>query len=137
MSDAMQAFFERTVRQLEAVPPGQPLVMINLLRYREHAVYPPGTDAAPCSGEAAYARYARSALGFVAGVGGRVVWRGKAQAMVLGPSSERWDDALLVEYPSREAFLKMIASPDYRAITIHRTAALEDSRLIATLPATD
>jgi hypothetical protein len=29
----------------------------------------------------------------------------------------------------------MIGNSDYQAITVHRTAALEDSRLIATIPA--
>jgi hypothetical protein len=28
----------------------------------------------------------------------------------------------------------MVGDPEYLAITVHRTAALEDSRLIATLP---
>jgi len=39
---------------------------------------------------------------------------------------------LLVEYPSREAFASMIQSSAYAAIVHHRTAALRDSRLIAT-----
>lgn len=137
MSDPMRAFFERTVQRLEAIPAGTPVVMINLLRYREHAQYPAGCPEAPCSGKDAYGRYVRAAEGFVTGVGGHVVWRGRPQAMVLGPSSERWDEALLVQYPSRDAFLAMIANPGYQAITLHRTAALEDSRLIATLPVAD
>ncbi len=58
------------------------------------------------------------------------------RAVLLGPTTERWDDALLVQYPSKQAFLRMIGDPDYQAITVHRTAALEDSRLIATTPTT-
>jgi uncharacterized protein (DUF1330 family) len=36
----------------------------------------------------------------------------------------------LVEYPSLQAFATMVTSPDYQKVAIHRTAALQDSRLI-------
>lgn len=55
--------------------------------------------------------------------------------MLLSPTNERWHKVLLVRYPSKQAFLEMIQNPDYQAITIHRKAALEDSRLIATTAA--
>ena len=40
----------------------------------------------------------------------------------------------VVRTPSKAAFLSMLADPEYRAATEHRTAALADSRLIATTP---
>jgi hypothetical protein len=46
------------IQELASAADDGPVVMINLLRYREHAAYPPGFDATPCSGEEAYARYA-------------------------------------------------------------------------------
>ena len=39
-----------------------PVVMINLLRYRERAAYPAGSEHAPCSGREAYQRYSETAL---------------------------------------------------------------------------
>ena len=33
----------------------------------------------------------------------------------------------------REAFVGMVGKAEYRALSIHRTAALEDSRLIGTV----
>jgi len=116
-----------------AEPAGDaPLVMINLLRYRERAQYPPGAGADPCSGREAYQRYAAVALQKVTSVGGRIVWMGRVAASVIAPEGEDWHDAVLVEYPSRKAFLAMLALPDYQAAVVHRTAALADSRLIAT-----
>jgi uncharacterized protein (DUF1330 family) len=109
-----------------------PIVMINLLRYREHAEYPPDSTASPCSGREAYQRYGAVATQKVAEVGGRILWMGKVQAIVIGPDGEEWDDAVLVRYPSRKAFLEMVGQPDYQAAGVHRTAALDDSRLIAT-----
>jgi uncharacterized protein (DUF1330 family) len=106
--------------------------MLNLLRYRERAEYPPGTDASACSGREAYARYATVALVKVAAVGGRFLWMGSASASLIGPDTEAWDDVALVEYPSRQAFLQMVAMADYQAAVVHRSAALMDSRLIPT-----
>ena len=54
------------------------------------------------------------------------------RASVIAPDTEEWDETVLVQYPSREAFLGMIESEAYLAISPHRTAALLDSRLIAT-----
>jgi uncharacterized protein (DUF1330 family) len=112
--------------------PDAPIVMINLLRYREQAAYPDGSDAAPCSGREAYQRYGAEAAKHIAAVGGRILWMGAAGPTLIGPADETWDDAVLVEYPARKAFLEMVARPEYQACAVHRTAALEDSRLIGT-----
>jgi len=117
---------------LAAGEDASPIVMINLLRYRAQAAYPEGFDAEPCSGREAYARYGAGASKCVAAAGGRVLWAGSVQAGVIAPDDEQWDDAILVEYPSRKAFARMVSRPDYQAFAPHRTAALEDSRLIAT-----
>jgi uncharacterized protein (DUF1330 family) len=116
------------------VPAEGPVVMINLLRYREQAAYPEGFDAEPCSGLEAYGRYGNVAMQTIASVGGRIVWAGVPLSTVIGPEAERWDAAVLVEYPSRDAFLEMLAQPKYQAAAPHRTAALSDSRVIATRP---
>lgn len=107
-----------------------PITMLNLLRYRDVAHYTGHPEVSPCSGKAAYARYADEALGCVESVGGRFVFGGAAQATVVGPDTEQWHDVLLVEYPHTRAFLDMIASPRYKACAWHREAALEDSRLV-------
>lgn len=109
-----------------------PIVMINLLRYCEHARYPDGSDATPCSGRDAYARYGVEAMKHVTAAGGRMLWMGAARFTLIGPDDEQWDDAVLVEYPSKQAFLEMAMNPEYQAVAVHRTAALEDSRLICT-----
>lgn len=106
--------------------------MINLLRYREQAAYPEGSAAEPCSGREAYRRYGSVAAQRIASVGGRLLWMGSVQATVVAPADESFDDAVLLEYPSRKAFFEMVSQPEYQAAAPHRSAALEDSRLIAT-----
>ena len=110
-----------------------PIVMINLLRYRDRADYPCGTDAVPCSGREAYQRYGARVTPMVVEAGGKILWFGNVAQVVIGPDAERWDDAVLVQYPSRKAFITMVSRPDYVDASVHRTAALADSRLIATV----
>jgi uncharacterized protein (DUF1330 family) len=109
-----------------------PVVMINLLRYRDRAAYPPDAGAGACSGREAYERYGAAVMPMLAAVGAKVVWRATVTRTVIGPGDDRWDDAILVQYPSRKAFLTMVSSPDYQRVSVHRAAALADSRLLAT-----
>lgn len=108
------------------------IVMINLLRFRDRAEYPSGFAAEPGSGREAYQRYGRHVLPMLHGVGGKIIWSGAAKMVVIGPGEESWDEAVLVQYPSRAAFFSMVTSEAYQKIVGHRTAALVDSRLIAT-----
>ena len=130
-----------TPEQLEAFLAGAqddtPVVMINLLRFRQQAAYEPGAGAQPCSGREAYERYSTVALPMIQELGGRVLWYGRGACALIAVPGEQWDEAVLVEYPSRKAFLAMVSQPEYQAAAIHRTAALSDSRLIATTTVAD
>ena len=125
---------EAALAELERqVPQGVPVTMLNLLRFRDTADYGPNDTLAPCSGRAAYyERYAPAVTPMVMALGGRVVWAGSVLGHPVCPNDERWDDMLVVEYPDIESILGMFRSPDYQAQVMHRTAALADSRLIAT-----
>ena len=72
-------------------------------------------------------------------VGGRIVWRGRPEQVVIGPPDERWDIAFIARYPTAAAFLEMVTDPGYRVAVLHRQAAVDDSRLIrmAELPSSD
>ncbi len=118
---------------LASLPAGVPIFMLNLLRFRAEAQYRDGTPGG--SGREAYARYAELTKERLAQVGAEILYFGNARAMIIAPPAEKWDAVLLVRYPSAEAFARMLAMPDYLAGTIHRTAALEDARLIATISA--
>ena len=114
------------------VPKGVPIVMLNLLRFRDAAAYPDGSGHAPCTGREAYARYGTHAFPAVAAAGGEVLFSGDALAHPIAPPDERWDEVLLVAYPSIGAFFTMVMAPDYQAQSVHRTAALLDARLVCT-----
>ncbi|WP_424984349.1 DUF1330 domain-containing protein [Microbulbifer sp. S227A] len=108
-----------------------PVHMLNLVRLRAQAAYPDGTVA---TGQQAYASYGRLSSPVFARVGGRIVWRGALEQVVIGPQDERWDLCFIAEYPQPGAFLAMLKDPDYRAAMAHRQAAVADSRLIRMAP---
>lgn len=125
---------ERIQEFLAAARGTSPIAMLNLLRYRAEADYSSHPGETPCSGREAYRRYAEGVIACLASVGGSILFAGGALATVIAPDDERWDDMLVVQYPSADALLTMIGSEAYRAIGHHRTAALEDSRLVALAP---
>ena len=108
-----------------------PIVMLNLLRYRERAAYPAGVPDTDVSGREAYYRYGMIAQAAIAAVGGRILWGAPCEQTVIGESAEEWDDVVAVWYPSRAAFLKMIDEPEYQKGHVHRDAGLERTVVIA------
>jgi uncharacterized protein (DUF1330 family) len=92
-----------------------PVVMLNLLDFK------------PAGGFERYAEYAEAVTPLLEKVGGRVVFAGNANVPVIGPS--KWDMVILVEYPTRQAFLDMTSSPEYVAIARLRSEGLERSEL--------
>ncbi len=108
-----------------------PIHMLNLVRLNAQAKYPDNRQA---SGAHAYAAYGRDSGPVFSRLGGRIVWQGKFELMLIGPGTERWDLCFIAEYPSVAAFVEMIRDPVYREAVKHRQAAVEDSRLIRLAP---
>ncbi len=108
-----------------------PIHMLNLVRLHDQARYPDGRKA---SGAEAYAAYGRESGPVFSRLGGKIIWRGAFELMLIGPQDERWDHCFIAEYPSVEAFVSMIRDPAYREAVKHRQAAVEDSRLIRLKP---
>ena len=117
------------LEELAKIPDGQPFAVINLNLYKEWAEYPEGTVSEKLTGQQAYERYAELSTPFVNKVGGVPMWRGSFGLVLIGPEDARWDEILIMQYPARNAFEKMLADPDYQEIVFHRTAAIKDSRL--------
>jgi hypothetical protein len=69
-------------------------------------------------------------LPFLIKSGGEVLFYGSGGRYLIGPSEERWDAAMLIRQSSLESFLAFASDQGYLLGTGHRTAALEDSRLL-------
>ena len=115
----------------EAIAKGsnEPIVMLNLLKFKDKAVYKDGT-ADGSDGRTAYNRYGMEMLQHVIENGGKVLFLGDAKSLVIGEVEEMWDAVALVEYPSSEAFVKIAMSPHVAKIGVHREAGLAGQLLI-------
>jgi len=100
-----------------------PMVMLNLLRFRDKAAYPDGSDA-HLSGAEAYGRYAQGVMSLLKAHGARITFAGTLDGILLGRVEEPWDMVALAWYPSTAAMEAMVNSPDYAAIAVHRDAGL-------------
>lgn len=114
------------------LPRDQPIEMLNLVRFKDAAEYP--TDhplhGASLSGAEAYKNYGTETGPILQKVGGTIVWRGRFEAVLIGPEDETWDACFIARYPNSGAFLAMVTDPDYRKAVVHRQAAVLTSRLI-------
>lgn len=104
-------------------PENGPFVMVNLLKFKETAEYADGSYA-DLSGAKAYARYGKGIQACLAAVDGKQIYAGPVTGLMIGEVEELWDMVALVEYPSLAAMQKMMSSPEYRAIEVHRKAGL-------------
>ena len=97
--------------------PGGPVVMLNLLRFAE-------------GGRERYARYSEAVSRvFLPRYGGEVVYAGHGATPLVAEPGRAWDAVVLVRYPSREAFSRMVADPEYQQVTHLRTGALAEAVL--------
>ena len=92
-----------------------PVVMLNLLDFK------------PDGGAERYREYGEAVAPLLEHAGAKVLYAGDAGGALIGPSG--WDLVLLVQYPTRQAFLDMITSPEYLEIGNLRTESLERGEL--------
>jgi uncharacterized protein (DUF1330 family) len=107
------------------------IAMLNLLKFREKAVYKDGR-ADDISGREAYLRYADAMTKIVEREGGRILFTGRIAGVVIGEVEGVWDVAAIMEYPSRAAFQRIVTLPEVAEIGVHREAGLKGQLLIMT-----
>ena len=109
----------------------KPIYMVNLLKFKEKANYPDNRET-DLTGEEAYAIYAEEVVGHLAKVGGKPIFGGEVERLMLGEVEDLWDKVAIAMYPSRKAMFKMINDPDYILSAQHRVAGLEGQLNIET-----
>ena len=101
----------------------KPIFMVNLLKFKEKAQYPDKRET-DLTGQEAYAIYGEQVVEHLAKVGGKPIFGGNVERLMLGEVEDLWDTAAIAMYPSRKAMLEMIMSPEYQASALHREAGL-------------
>jgi uncharacterized protein (DUF1330 family) len=109
-----------------------PISMVNLLKYKEKAIYDDGRDT-NLSGEEAYGLYAAEVINLVEKYGGEFLFAGKVNRLMLGEVEEMWDSIAIAKYPNRKAMFEMTMDPEYQKIHVHRDAGLEGQLNIETI----
>lgn len=123
--EAGRAFFIRNITGS--------VIMLNLLKFRKEADYSATPHLAPdkpINGAQAYQLYMEHTMPYLEKSGGEVIFFGKGGNFLIGPSDEKWDAVMLVRQNSVNDFMAFASNPEYLAGIGHRTAALEDSRLL-------
>jgi uncharacterized protein (DUF1330 family) len=115
---------EPTPDQIAALatrPADAPVVMVNLLKFKAEG------------GLQSYLQYGREVAPHLQRVGATVRYAGTTPTIVIGDGETPWWDAILVvEYPTPQAFIDMVTTPEYAKVHEHRAAGLERGDLIAT-----
>jgi uncharacterized protein (DUF1330 family) len=116
------------LKQLMKGPEDTPVVMVNLLEFKAPA---DGVNEGMSGGES-YRKYGEPMNKFVESKGGRLIWSGRVDSMVVGESDSDFDAIALAEYPSRKAFVEIATSDHVATIGEDRKMGLEGQWLIAT-----
>ena len=115
-------------KELMEGPDDTPVVMVNLLSFKEHA---DGANEG-ATGVASYGKYAEKMQKFVESKGGRFLWMGQVDSMLIGESDFEFQVVALVEYPNRKAFVEIASSAHVAEIGKDRKDGLAGQWLIPT-----
>ncbi len=118
--------------EMAAPGPEGPIHMVNLLKFRDRAVYDDGRDS-DLTGRQAYELYARAVTEILPDYDGEIVFVGDVTFLALGEVEELWDEIAIVKYPSRRHLWEMSTSEAWRAASVHRTAGLAGQLNIETV----
>ncbi len=128
MKNVLQPTGEQ-VRAFRDRATGEPITMLNLLKFKARAQYEDGR-VSDLSGEAAYLLYGEAFARIMLPKVARVVYSGEVRGAMIGEGSDLWDAMALIEYPSTQVMLDMLRNEEYQKAQQHRAAALEGQLLI-------
>ena len=118
-----------SLREVTKDDDGREFVMVNLIRYRTKAVYPPGWDYGD-DPHAADARYNRAVVPLLLKRACIPVFLGRSAGRFLAPEGgEPWDCVALVRYRSRRDFLGLCADLAKDRADVHKWAAIEATQV--------
>ena len=118
---------EQVARML-AEPTRGPFHMLNLIKYREQAVYEDGRET-DLTGREANALY--SPLEFLAAIGASPVFVAAVNEQIEG-DEPIWDDVAIVNYPCPIAFFAMAMNPGFQSRLIHKNAGVGETTVMVT-----
>ena len=119
--DQVRAFRDRKT--------GEPIFMLNLLKFKAKAEYKDRRKT-DLTGRQAYALYGAGFDTVMAPLGTEIIYSGDIKGFLIGFGEDDWDSVALIKYPSTDVMLDMFRNESYQEIQIHREAALEGQLLL-------
>lgn len=113
------------VQRMLQNPTEGPIYLVNLIQYREQAVYADGRSTT-LTGREANDLY--DPLPLIAAIGGRPVYTGPVSEQFEG--ADAWDDVAIVQYPCPLALFALGANREFQETSIHKDAGLEKSTIL-------
>jgi hypothetical protein len=120
---------------MQAGPEG-PIFMVNLLKFRDRAVYEDGRETS-LTGREAYMIYGRAVTKLLPQFGGCAFFAADVSYLSLGQVEELWDEVAIAIYPKRANMVQMSMSSEWREMAVHRTAGLKGQLNIETVLSAD
>ena len=122
---------ETQLKEFNEQEEDKPIFMVNLLKFKKLAQYPDKRET-NLTGQEAYAIYGKEVVEHLTKVGGKPIFGGNVERLMLGEVEDLWDQVAIAMYPSRKAMLEMISDPYYIESAQHRVAGLEGQLNIET-----
>ncbi len=118
-----------SLREVARDDDGREFIMVNLIKYRQIAVYPPGFSYGD-DPQAADARYNRAVVPLLLKRACPPVFLGRSAGRFLAPDgADEWDCVALVRYRSRRDLLGMCAELARSRADIHKWASIEKTHV--------
>ncbi|GLQ21008.1 DUF1330 domain-containing protein [Algimonas porphyrae] len=116
---------------LDSHEDGEPVYMLNLLKFKETSTY---RDGEQVSGETAYRRYAKAFGEMLRELdidGIETVFGGRVDRFLIGAGADEWDAVAIVRYADKKRMFEAVSNETYRSFHFHRKAGLAGQLLIA------
>jgi len=123
-----------SLKRLLSRDDGREFVMVNLIKYREKAAYPPGSPYGDSAVEADK-RYARAFFPYLLRYGNVPVfisWR--SGSFIEPPGAEPWQVVAMIRYRSRRDFIRSVRAVVGKDVMVHKWAAIDTTHVFPVRP---
>lgn len=123
------------LKALAAQDDGNEFFMVNLIRFRDQAQYPPGHDY-PGDARDADARYNAAIAPYLLKYGAVPILLGTPQGRFLDEPGDTtdWDRVAIVRYRSRRDLLRMVGDLAGQGVAVHKWASIEKTQVFPIQP---
>jgi len=123
-----------SLQRLLARDDGREFVMVNLIRYREKAAYPPGSPYGDNAIEADK-RYARAFFPYLLRYGNVPLFISRRSgSFIEPPNTPPWQVVAMIRYRSRRDFIRSVTAVLDKNVMIHKWAAIDTTHVFPVKP---